>query len=78
MEPEYDIFETVGGNPLWVCSIVGHQAAIARLKELAATSSNEFTVMHLRTNALIASSNTKNSGRKRSHCLERNDSSSRR
>jgi len=54
MEREYDIFEKVDGQEMWRCSVFGHEAAIARLKELAVKSDNEFVVMYVPTKSVIA------------------------
>jgi hypothetical protein len=54
MDREYDIFEKVDGNDMWVCAVVGHDAAIAKLRELATASTNEFTAMHLASRTVIA------------------------
>jgi hypothetical protein len=58
MEREYDIFEKVEGHEIWRCSVVGHDAAIAKLKELAAKSPNEFVVMYLPGSTVIATLKT--------------------
>jgi hypothetical protein len=55
MDREYDIFEKVDGNDVWCCSVVGHDAAMAKLGELVAASTSEFTVMHLASKTVIAS-----------------------
>jgi hypothetical protein len=58
MERTYDIFEkTADGALLWRTTVTGHEAAIAKLKELAAKNANEFRVMHLPTQALVAAMN---------------------
>jgi len=54
MEREYDIFEKRDGHEIWRCSVVGHETAIRKLRELANSSPNEFTLMHLPSNAVIA------------------------
>ena len=60
MERSYDIFETMpDGAPLWRSTVSGHEQAIAKLRELAAKSSNELQVLHLPTKTLIASMNGK-------------------
>lgn len=58
MDREYDIFEKVGENELWRCSVVGLRTAKLKLKELAAKSANAFTVMHLASNTAVAKLNT--------------------
>ena len=54
MDRRYDIFELVGEDPVWRASISGHEAAIVRMRELAEGSQNEFRLMHIPTNAVIA------------------------
>jgi hypothetical protein len=44
---------------LWRTTIDGHEAAIAKLRELAAKTPNELQVLHLPTKALIATVNQK-------------------
>lgn len=56
MDREYDLFEVFpDGSLVWRDSVTGHEKAIRRLRELAAVTDNEFRVMHIPTNALIAS-----------------------
>jgi len=58
MERHYDIFEILpDGAPLWRTAIEGHEAAIRKLQELAALSTNEIRVMHLASNSIVASMN---------------------
>jgi len=47
MDREYYIFEKVGENELWRCSVVGLAPAKLKLKELAAKSPNKFTIMRI-------------------------------
>lgn len=55
MERTYDIFEKhPDGTMLWKETITGHEAAIAKLREIAAKTSNEVQVLHLPTKALVA------------------------
>jgi hypothetical protein len=50
MEREYDLFEHLpNGDLLWRMTVNGHENAIQQLKELAATTSNEVRIAHLRT-----------------------------
>ena len=50
MERVYDIFEKMkDGSVIWRCAIPGHEAAIRKLQELAAQSSNEIQIRHLAT-----------------------------
>jgi hypothetical protein len=59
VERTYDIFEkTEDGSMLWRVAIPGHEAAIQKLRELAAKSPNEFRLMHLASNTVIATINT--------------------
>ena len=56
MEREYDLFEVFpDGSLVWRDSVTGHENAIRRLRELVDLTDNEFRVMHLSTNTLIAS-----------------------
>ncbi len=58
MDREYDLFEKYpDGTVLWKSSVVGHENAICKLKELAASTKNECFLMHLPTNTVIASMN---------------------
>jgi hypothetical protein len=53
---ERDLFEVFpDGSLVWRDSVTGHEKAIRRLQELAALIDNEFRVMHVPTNTLIAS-----------------------
>ena len=55
MERTYDIFEILAdGSPIWKQSVSGHEPALARMRELAAESPNEFRMMHLATNSVAA------------------------
>jgi hypothetical protein len=59
MERTYDIFENMpDGSLIWRGAVPGHEAAIHKLQELAAKSSNEFRLMHLATSTVIATVNT--------------------
>jgi hypothetical protein len=53
VDREYDIFEKVGENELWRCSVVGLAPAKLKLKELAAKSPNQFTVMHTASDRVV-------------------------
>jgi hypothetical protein len=58
MERTYDIFEKhPDGTMLWKVTVEGHEPAIAKLKELAARTSNELQMIHLPTKAVIATMN---------------------
>jgi hypothetical protein len=58
MDREYGIFEKVGENELWRCSVVGLRTAKLKLKELAAKSANAFTVMHMASGKVVVALNT--------------------
>jgi hypothetical protein len=56
MERDYDLFEVFpDGSVIWRQSVTGHENAIRRLRELVELTDNEFRVMHVLTNTLIAS-----------------------
>ena len=56
MDREYDLFGVFpDGSLVWRDSVTGHEKAIRRLQELSALIDNEFRVMHIPTNSLIAS-----------------------
>jgi hypothetical protein len=55
MNREYDLFESLpDGARIWRAAIVGREAAVAKLKELASKSANEFVAMHLPTKEIVA------------------------
>jgi hypothetical protein len=55
MNREYDLFESLpDGAHIWRAAIVGREAAVAKLKELASKSANEFVAMHLPTKEIVA------------------------
>lgn len=55
MNREYDLFEKLGdGASVWRGVVSGRDKAIAKLKELAATTANEVFAMHMLTKAVIA------------------------
>ena len=59
VERTYDIFEkTSDGSMLWRVAVPGHDAALRKLKEMAAQSPSEFQLRHLESNTLIAAINT--------------------
>jgi hypothetical protein len=59
MNNEYDIFERRSdGSLIWRQVIHGQQNARNRLNELAAHEPNEFILMHLATDRLVATTNT--------------------
>lgn len=50
MSREYDAFEVLSdGTLIWKATIVGHEDAIKKLKEVAKNNTNEFRLMHLPT-----------------------------
>jgi hypothetical protein len=58
MERTYDIFEKMSdGSLMWRVAISGHEAALQKLKEMAAQSASEFQLRHLASNTLIATTN---------------------
>jgi hypothetical protein len=59
VERTYDIFEKErDGSMPWRVAIAGHEAALRKLKEMAAQSPNEFHLMHIPTKTIIATINT--------------------
>jgi hypothetical protein len=55
MERTYDVFEKFAdGTMLWRATVVGHEDAIRKLRELAEAGANEFCLMHLGTQTVIA------------------------
>jgi hypothetical protein len=53
MERTYNLFEKLpDGATRWRASIAGHELAIFKLKEIAASSANEFQLMHLPTQTM--------------------------
>ena len=60
MEHIYDIFELMpDGKILWRDTVQGHEEAVSKLKEFAAHSLNEFQLLHLPTQSLVATVNAK-------------------
>jgi hypothetical protein len=58
MNREYDLFESLpDGARIWRAAVVGREAALAKLRELAAKSTNGFFAMHLPTKEIIATTN---------------------
>jgi len=58
MERTYDIFERLqDGTLLWVEVVHGHEEAIRKLRLWAEKRPNEFRLMHLPSNTLIATTN---------------------
>jgi hypothetical protein len=55
MNRKYDLFESLpDGARIWRAAIVGQEAALTTLKELASKSANEFVAMHLPTEEIVA------------------------
>ena len=55
MDRSYDLFEILpDGSPIWKCAVVGHEAAVQQLRDLARHTSNELRIMHLSSNTIIA------------------------
>ena len=55
MNREYDLFESLpDGARIWRAAVVGREAALTKLKELASESANEFVAMHLPTEEIVA------------------------
>jgi hypothetical protein len=60
MDREYDLFEIFPDNSaLWRHTITGREEAIARLQEFSVQTANEVRLIHLPTNTLIATMNTR-------------------
>jgi hypothetical protein len=56
MDRDYDLFEVFpDGSVVWRESVTGHEKAIRRLRELVQITDNEFRVMHILSNTMIAS-----------------------
>ena len=53
MERTYDIFEICDADAIWRDIVTGHEPALARMRELASDSPNEFRLMHLPSKAVI-------------------------
>jgi hypothetical protein len=60
MNREYDAFEVLpDGTLVWKATVVGHEDAIKKLKEIAKGNTNEFRLMHLRSKTVVATINAK-------------------
>jgi len=60
MQRTYDIFEKMpDGTIMWRDSVQGHEEAVRKLKDLATRSLNEFQLLHLPTQSLVAIVNPK-------------------
>jgi hypothetical protein len=58
LERQYDLFEILPDHtPMWRGVVHGHENAIRQLQELAKTTTNEVRVMHIASNAVIATMN---------------------
>ncbi len=57
MNREYDLFENLSnGGRVWRAAIVGREE-VAKLRELADKSTNQFFAMHLPTKEIVAKTN---------------------
>ena len=60
MDPEYDIFERLeDGSALWRDTVQGRDKALLKLEEVARKTRNECFAMHLPTQEIIASANSR-------------------
>jgi|SRR5215831_8479939 len=60
MERTYDIFEVnEDGSLSWRDAVSGHDAALARMHELAAHSTREFRMLHLPSHSIVVVLNAK-------------------
>lgn len=60
MDREYDLFQVLGdGTLVWRETVAGHEAAIAKLEQLALLESCEFQLLHLPDNTVIATMNAR-------------------
>lgn len=60
MDRQCDIFERFpGGQLVWRAVKIGHEQSVLKMKKIAARSPNEFVLMHVPTNAVIAIANAK-------------------
>ena len=67
MQRTYDIFEKMpDGTIMWRASIDGHEEAIRKLKELATRNLNEWQVLHLPTQSLVATITASKTGQSQS------------
>lgn len=58
MDREYDLFQVLpDGTLLWREAVVGHEAAIEKLKRLALLESCEFQLLYLPDKTVIATVN---------------------
>ena len=57
MNREYDIFENEPVGPVWRCSVVGRELALAKLAELSLRTANEVFAMYLPDQEVIARMN---------------------
>ena len=61
VDRKYDLFEKFpDGAIIWKGTVAGHENAIRKLQEFAATTENEYCLMNLPTEAVIASMNVPN------------------
>jgi hypothetical protein len=57
-DPEFDIYEKVGGNYVWRTASVGIKRALRQLRELSKASQNEFVLMHTPSGKVIGRLNS--------------------
>ncbi len=60
MSREYDAFEVLpDGTLVWRATVVGHEGAVKKLKEVAKDNPNEFRLIHVPTKTVLATINAK-------------------
>jgi hypothetical protein len=60
MSREYDAFEVLpDGTLVWRATVVGHEDAVKKLKEVAKDNPNEFRLIHVPTKTVLATINAK-------------------
>jgi len=60
MNRVYDAFEVLpDGTLIWKATIEGREDAVKKLKQVAKDSPNEFRLMHIPSNTVIATINAK-------------------
>lgn len=60
MNRDYDLFEILpDGSPIWKELVSGLAEAIRKLEELGKETKNEMRLMHVPTNTIIATVNTR-------------------
>jgi hypothetical protein len=67
VDRQYDIFQVLtDGTLLWRETIVGHQAALDKLNQLALSEQSEFRLLHLPDKTVIAKINSQSPKQMRS------------